>query len=385
MRITRVLLAALAVATLTAVGQADAQNAHTTGWASYEQRVGELEAEIAALKARIDGEHGVRHAAHGYESSAESYSAGGGGCSTCATSPCGVCSACCRPHGFYAGGALVWMKPHFEDNIAVHSLQAANNQSFTRAFPFDYDYDPASRVWLGYVNEAGLGVRGNYFQYDHSAPQIAIFNPAAGFTMTASAGNLPQTIGAVNTQPNVGDTMVANQRLDLETVDLEATKRIYAGRTSLVFAGGARYAKMRQFYHVDGFNAAGTRTSLLDHNLAFDGVGPTVALDLHRPVGFGGLALFGSARGSILFGETNQTIVAASTTTSGLETRTEQEVLGIFEVRLGPEWAYTLADGSRFYTRGTVDAQLWQNAGSSTNDAADLGLIGFGFEIGLMR
>ena len=38
----------------------------------------------------------------------------------------------------------------------------------------DFDHDVSPRVWLGYVNDRGLGGRTRYWQYDHQANPVSV-------------------------------------------------------------------------------------------------------------------------------------------------------------------------------------------------------------------
>ncbi|MBX3414226.1 MAG: hypothetical protein KF708_16180 [Pirellulales bacterium] len=363
-------------------------------WEAQQAQIQQLENELAALKARLDSTSGVKPASYvTYDAAAvtnststSGFSTANEGCASCGNGGCGCgdCDFGCHPSGFYAGGAAVWYRPFFEDNIAISRSTIVGPDLVTESTSFHYDYQATPRVWLGYVADGGLGIRGQYWQYDDQAKPVALGDANAQTILNVSANNAPNTIGFAQSTGD-GNAMVANHSLKLEIADLEVTKRIYGGFTTMTFSGGARYVQMEQDFRVSNFLANGQLAGLFGHRLQYEGVGPTVALDLRRPIGWSPLSIIGGARGSILFGNTDQLIVTQLPGTVGVGIRSEDEVMSILETQFGLEWAYHIAANGRFFVSGVIEAQLWQNAGSASLDTGDLGLIGFGFNAGLAR
>lgn len=379
----------LAVAVSTTASAAE--NVDRATWDAQQAQIKQLEAELSAIKSRLDT--GVRPAAYteyttstvAAANATSGFSNASAGCTSCGDAGCGDCDFGCHPFGFYGGAAAVWMKPHFEDNIALTNVFSTTGIVVRESVAFDYGYDVAPRIWLGYVADQGVGIRGQYWQFQQEAPQVVETVPASNVTIFAVASNLPGTILTQAGTFAPGEVVTASHNLNLEIADLEATKRIYGGRTTLVFSGGARYAQMRQKYSVQGVLGNNIRTAL-ENDVAYDGIGPTLAMDLRRPLLNGGLALIGNARGSILFGTTTQRMESLDTTVGFIRGfHREEEVLSILETQWGLEWNYHLAANGRLFLAGTVEAQLWQGAGSSSLDSGDIGLIGFGLSAGLAR
>lgn len=384
-----------AFATLLAVAVSTSASAaeyvERSSWEAQQAQISQLEAELAALKSRLDA--GVKPASYvEYNTSAAApttsgFSSATEGCTSCGDGGACGCNDCdfgCHPCGVYAGGAAVWMKPHFQDNIAITRATALGPDLLAESTSFDYDYEATGRVWLGYVAQGGLGIRGQYWQFDAQAPTVALADTGPTSILSVNANDAADTIGFTQTSGD-GGAFLANHSLKLEIADLEATKRIYGGATTLVFSGGARYAQTALEFRAFGLTPQGQLAGEFAHILSFEGVGPTVALDLRRPIGWSPVSLIGGARGSVLFGNTEQTIFSVTAGGAGLGLRREAQVLSMLETQVGLEWAYHLAANGRLFVAGVVEAQIWQNAGSASLDTGDIGLIGFGFTAGIAR
>jgi hypothetical protein len=135
--------------------------------------------------------------------------------------------------------------------------------------------------------------------------------------------------------------------------------------------------------------AAVTNGGVLQQSLSwqrrFEGVGPTIAVEVERPIGNCGLAFVGIFRGSLLFGDKDLDRVEFNGSGGGPPIVTldkASEVLGIGEIELGLQWTRKMACGD-FFVRGTYEGQLWSDSGSPT--LGYLGFEGFGIGCGLTR
>jgi hypothetical protein len=98
--------------------------------------------------------------------------------------------------------------------------------------------------------------------------------------------------------------------LYLQVGDLEAFQDFRAGGCSFLFAGGLRLAKIDQTYNAydaQSGSPLALRNLLSSYN--FMGLGPTVALEVRRPVGDTGLSLYNMTRGSLVVGHANQNAI----------------------------------------------------------------------------
>jgi hypothetical protein len=249
--------------------------------------------------------------------------------------------------GVIGGAELTFVKAH---SNALTRVGPGGGGGLTLIPEFDYEVAP--RAWLGYQFAGGLGLRATWWGYDQGLP--------AGF-------------------------LAAGFGLEATTVDLEVTDAINLGKWELLASGGLRYARLRQ--DVSELNIF-TSPDLVALSRDFEGLGGTLALSVRRGLGGTNLALIGSARGSLVFGESFDSITPEALGGGVLPGPLvgTQRTLGIFEMRLGVEWSRELSNGARFYTQTVYEAQYWQSA-QLTNGLGgmDVGFTGVAVNIGLAR
>ena len=284
----------------------------------------------------------------------------------------------CQSGGFYAGFAFVFAKPHFKESFQATYIDAGGTLNMV---PFSYDYDILPRVWLGFTAASGLGVRTRYWQYDQT-PTPFQSNPYLPAQAQVVSVIFPATI--YTTPPN--DILNVSDSLEVQSLDLEGTQKTRLGKMSILAGGGLRYVVMRQGSQATVTNQ-GAVTQSLDWQRKFEGVGPTVSVEVERPLGIlKDLAVVGAFRGSLLYGEKNLNRVAVNAIDEGLPVvamNNAHEVLGIGEIELGLEWTRQLARGGGLFVRGTYEGQLWSDCGTPT--LGYLGFQGFGLGFGFTR
>lgn len=145
-----------------------------------------------------------------------------------------------------------------------------------------HDFEISPRIFLGWENADGLGLRARYRTFDADATEQFAF-PA--------------------NHPLAGVLAGTKTWLKADTIDIEATQRGCLGQMQFQVAGGVRYAKMET--GVGAFGTAGAIPFDVGIGMEFEGVGPTVAIDLRRPFGSRGFALVGGVRASWLYGQTD--------------------------------------------------------------------------------
>ncbi|MFH1924135.1 MAG: hypothetical protein ABIP48_30135, partial [Planctomycetota bacterium] len=131
----------------------------------------------------------------------------------------------------------------------------------------------------------------------------------------------------------------------------------------------------------------GQRRGLLIANRSLKGIGPTMAVEFNRPFGFWGLSLFGAARGSVVFRDSDAVVFRRLGARTDRTYRKEDadKVMGIGEAEIGLEWRRCLSARADVFIRGGYEGQLWQEAGSPNNPAGDLGFEGFSLALGFAR
>ncbi|MEM1199403.1 MAG: hypothetical protein AAGI06_08860, partial [Pseudomonadota bacterium] len=228
---------------------------------------------------------------------------------------------------------------------ASASLLAADGDSSIRTYlegeavvlrPFEsegetpgFDFEPAARVVAGLEGEDGLGLRARWFQWDQFER-----NNLGGGALIAS--------------------------VDVETVDVELTKKIDLGSVTAVASGGYRYADYREFSN-------GTPDQMRNSN------GLVVGLELtHMFNDY--LSIFGKGRASMQF--------ASRGSDNG------DPISDVFftttEVQVGAEATlWTFGEGGRVYVRGAGEGQGWSGGVIGDGDSEDLALFGGSFLAGV--
>ncbi len=307
-------LAVLGVLFGTVAAKAEEVSYASMNDANFASRVEALEAELASLRSNLG-------------------SGGDCGASKC-NDGCG-----CYDSGVIVGGELLLLTPH------TGSLQILGNGAITS----QYGVQAAPRIWLGYRNDEGLGVRARYFTLD-------------------------------------GDTGPSNlglfQNLHMEAVDAEVTQVEYLGKWVFDLSMGARWAQDRNALYavVPPLTLAGLQD--------FQGAGGTIALGAWRPLGGRNLSLFLNTRASLLYGQNTYAVGAA---VQGLPPlvgaiKSEDEVVSIYEIQLGLEYARQLGNGNRVFARLAFEGQAWNIPSPALGLLDDTtGLAGVALALGFNR
>jgi hypothetical protein len=329
-------------------------------------RMSELEAEMAALRQQMNGGiGGVGDCACGAP-----YPPGGdcGGC-------CDCCDPCCWngpgfPCGWYAGGEFIMMKPHWK---GFDAFQTSVGSFSATTVAHEYDYDETFRFWAGYTGCSGLGVRASWWKLDHDSDAVNFTVPATG-----------QLVSNFGTFLGAGETFSASQSLELQTIDLEATKCYDACGGTIVVAFGLRFVEFDVQTREQSRDVTGTLERVGEFGDSFDGVGPTLSLDFVCPLGFCGWSLYANLRGTVAFGEEKENARLQRFDVAlppNVGSRTADETLSITELQLALQYCRGC-----WFARGGWQAQYWDDVESDqptqfgnfgSNIRSDLGLQGF--------
>jgi hypothetical protein len=371
---------------------------------------------------------------------------------------------------FVAGGGIYYVRPTFANNPAFFTDLAVGTPLQAHAGrDFDWGYDFAPLVWLGYVGEDGLGVRARYWRFDQASRALLSNGDSSGDVLVTT----PSPLGLDITSPGIVlfkqgvDTLAFDSSLKLDSLDLEATLEGGAGPWWIGLSAGARYAHVAQEYNayrndppsnpqgvIPGCNPSGNQPKkcitvqpppppppgsppgsppgpgggpgtgpggvmvgpgglnaqaipiliiqdqdVLRSGHNYNGAGPTFAVEARRPLGDFGLAVYGSARGSVLFGRSRQEanvatllvgeyVVAGGPNVpfSGGHFDRQREgrdlVMPVVELEVGAEWGADWA-GGRLFARTGVVHQTWFGAGDASSDRGQLGFFGLTVSAGL--
>ncbi len=338
------------------------------------ERFAELEAEVATLRSELYRESGVIYGDGGCDS------CGGGGCNSCGSS----CYDCCYGGaGVYFGAEYISVRPHVEGDVAYTISEGGN----VLDQPFSWDDVDTARFFLGYNNDCGYGGRLRYWQFDDSAnPQVGTIGAAQTFALTVN--NFAPLNNITSLQSNVAGTIVgAEYDINLDVLDMEITKQLRYRDTTFMFASGVRYAEIQQQYRA-GFAAAPTVGAApvvnagLIHTHGIDAIGPTVALEVWHPVRSSRLSVYAGARGSVLFGEQNQSwAIDNGVAVASYSRSNDDDVVPVTELHVGSQYDFD----SGLFIRGGWEGQIWHGAGGPNSITGDLGFDGFSFSVGVVR
>jgi hypothetical protein len=256
------------------------------------------------------------------------------------------------PNGGVIGGAGIYLiQPYFQNNPAytvflqqqVTPLPLNPDKPNTQTLGEVADrvsvrthMAVAPLVWLGYVNEEGFGGRVSWWSFREGTNQTIDLPPFDGSFYIGNTKPQAQSpshpvIAVTGNQVTVssaaplglqafGDTVgiqhgaeavsfAVTTELALQVGDIEAVQSFRAGGCNFLVAGGIRVAQIDQTYNAYDAQSGtpGVRSLLSSYD--FTGCGPTVALEIRRPLGNSGLTPYGMARGSIVFGSAQQDAV----------------------------------------------------------------------------
>ncbi len=220
--------------------------------------------------------------------------------------------------------------------------------------------DVAPEVWLGYLTDDGFGGRARYWYFRQGTSQNEI--------ATLNMGG-PATFDAVSNAPlglvvfaAAGQEMNVTSKLEVQVLDLEFLRDYHPGCWDVLLSGGLRLARLDQSYNAFVF----TGSSLIDYvtsNHSFQGAGPVLAAEIRRSLGCCGLGLYGSVRGSILFGTETQAAFLFSQTSSASDHEDRAILTG--ELELGLEYSKRVCS-TRLFGQVALVGQDWNGAGNAS-------------------
>ncbi len=263
----------------------------------------------------------------------------------------------CPTNNFYAGFDLAVLKPH----MGTLGAEFFGHPAVDLTPSFDYEASP--RIWLGWDNAEGVGVRARYWTFESDATLAFPQDPAHGF---------------------FGPVLGTASWLNADTLDFEATMRGCLGQLEFQLAGGFRYATIETGVGVYG-DFSQNQPTLGGIGMDFEGIGPTIAANVVRPIGSRGLALVGSARSSWMYGTTDVFPVGELQGVLPVAAYVDDHMMQINEVSLGVQWSRCLARGGQISVAAVWEAQAWEWAPVVGLIHQDIGLSGPTFSFTYMR
>jgi hypothetical protein len=263
-----------------------------------------------------------------------------------------------EPHDEWSiyGGVLL-VQPVFDGNPAF----LVNSAGITRQVDFSHHLNVAPDIWLSYVSERGWGVRGHWFQFDHSATTDYVAAP--GETIVAMS-----PVGLGRTPLDGGVSAFSN--LAVNVIDIQLTCNFGDAKWSHLLGIGGRYTHMSQDYHAVVANAGNYIEQSSSHN--FNGAGVSLAIETKRRIGETGFAIYGQFDGAIVFGRTREADTAFSNGTPLQFEHSRTRVLPTAELEAGIEYEKNVGRAKAFLQAGFA-GQVWWAGGNASN------LNGIGF------
>ncbi len=279
----------------------------------------------------------------------------------------GNSNACDGPCWHWTGGVeATYLDPNFH---ATGNPDA--DQALTRVDP---GWTASPRIWLGAENDNGWGGRVRYWQLnvDEARFNITDFQPG-----------------------NVADL---NQDLKMYDIDAEATKDWNWDRWNLQLSFGGRYGSLERLVQANilDLTTSPANSQLYEFSNQVNAGGITGSIELTRQLGESPWELFGSFRGSALWGQCNA-VFDARMNDGGPPVVDNGSAkfnadLTIWEAQAGVQWSKDVC-----WCRGTVvvrlafEFQSWNwtvpggNPGSGEIFDPGVDLYGLAFGLGFTR
>ena len=254
-------------------------------------------------------------------------------------------------------------------------------------------HELSPRLWLGYVGESGFGVRGRWFQYQHTlnAGTGTVVGEDFFFGLGGFADGFADGFVGENQWDVIEGTYELEMRnyLDVYAVDVDFMQRVDLGCWQANVGGGLRVGGVKRrtsgelLVEADQDEEASYGAALLTR---FEGVGPTIFAELKRPILGTGFSLVANARGSLLFGD-RAVWISAHEEGEGFseELLSSDGVVTVGEIQLGAEYARQLGYGTIGFAQLLWEGQIWSNASHVAVLSDDLGLTGVAFNFGITR
>jgi hypothetical protein len=341
---------------------------------------------------------------------------GNGGCGNLCNGNCGDSGCnnnCCCGSGFQAGAELHVLRPVITNNAGLifsTSVEEAADPT-TRIANFSFDYAEAPSVWVGYVNDCGLGGRITWFHfYERSKALTAVQDPDSDTII-----NTPSNFFRNDVIGSGEADFSASNTLSIDAWDFDVTQCFKVCKLELTVGAGLRYFHLNQNYVASRVhnNVADEEivTSYTEEDAnSFNGWGPTLLCNAYRPIGCSGFGLYADSRIGLLFGDRHEScfqqhIGFEEDNNLNETTSDSDQLIGFLEIEFGVQWTgqygcthpfVRLGIEGRGYF-GTGNAQ--SGAVFSTNNldieansllgvpslgkTSDLGLYGFTFAAGI--
>ena len=268
------------------------------------------------------------------------------------------------------------LEPHFQGNSAITLDRPSRGSSSD----YDYGFLDASKVTLGFESSKGPGFKLTYWElFDGSAVQSATSDGTSTATTSIYLNGPKRTTSLSAT--GLGERITAQHDMWIKNTSAIFFKEIKAPISRLNGMLGFRYINIHHTMHSDLFDAGNNRTGTLRGTHYFRGIGPTIGLEYFRPIGHTHIEFLGGATTTLAFGRRDQ--VAYNTAAADFTRFGTDEMVSIFDAKVGAQWVREWGRRYRIFFRGTIVAQSYFGGGTASDPSGDFGLFGLGFAAGL--
>jgi Legionella pneumophila major outer membrane protein precursor len=269
------------------------------------------------------------------------------------------CENCCPHHGHIVGGAGVYLvQPYFENNPSYAFYEEGTGPG--SRVDITQHMNVAPEIWLGYVGESGLGIRGRWWYFREDTNQTLKPTNSEDLLVSSAA-----PVGAMLLGTNV-DAFNDTSKLQVQLTDLEVTQDFTLCNWSLMAEGGLRLVDITQGYNA--FMIAGAGAARISSGSTLTAAGTVFGLEARRPL-LAGFSLYGTVRGSVLFGSAKQVAVSGGSSDlaelTGFSQYSQDQVISIEEQELGVEYCRTVCRSRLFAQIGLI-GQEWIGPGNAS-------------------
>gem|GEM_PF-1221565 len=301
------------------------------------------------------GQHG---AVHGPATTCTSGDCANGDCEgDCTTGDCPPecsirdCLGCnfFSQNGWFVGAEYLYVTPHFSEPVAAvvrtTFIDDNNNSTITDSSQsYEFGYDSSYRVYGGYRwGSCGEAITFGYFNYGGNTSYLSpIADPGNG---TIIAGALE------NNADSPGERLLANFDMNLNTYDLDYSKRITICSCNndpcdccdcppwaITWSAGVRVADFERTEGNQLLNANGGVDATAEIETLFVGAGPKIGVEGRRYMGPNyRWSIFGKGSMALLLGDydTTRTKVSGGGTITTIQTDNFRRVIPVTDIEVG--------------------------------------------------
>jgi Legionella pneumophila major outer membrane protein precursor len=278
--------------------------------------------------------------------------------------------------GFDAGVGLHILRPMPGNSQAVEFDTTTKTGTASSVNDANFGFASGVSVWLGYVDECGLGARVTWFHFDDSTQATGTQVPGSTATV------FPPLLGPILGAPGAGQTNIANaaDRRYFDLWDFDATMKFECGHACGLVGAGIRYAQIGSYLGQD-LVQTGPGVALPGfafNNLSFFGAGPSVMAEIHAPLSDTGLGFYATGSAGLLFGQEHNTFGTAVADVTTFNSTTSYNTVTFVEVEVGVEWSGTYGNMAPFARVG-LEGRDYIGVANGSN----LGLYGIALSVGI--